>query len=346
MSDEPKDPPNPQDSVVDASEPTDAEGAGNVLPLTRFLLNEVKGLRKRKKREVERLEDGTLVLSRGRGWAHWLFGTYPIYQSTCLACLRQRREDNHERCEFEDCDCFCMQGKHWPLWALLGLEPPPGKMPEQIARRIPGNAEPDTAPRPPQRDAVSALARYGRPALFAAMTVSTLLLAVVAWEGFVPVAAGYLCTPTGVRTSGAPEPMTRPFNAAVPRGGDGAVDPGHEQPTEETAPAQEKVSHFEIGAPGLVSAGLDGGTAMAQLVQQATLMPKSPLPGQRSAPCPTGVEAVNGLCWLKLTVTPMLLKRGACENAAHYEPSEGWCQAHLAFYYPFFDTQRNAVDGQ
>jgi len=128
-------------------------------------------------------------------------------------------------------------------------------------------------------------------------------------------------------------------HAAVPR--------GHKQPTDETAPALENVSHFENGAPDLVSAGLDGGTALAQLVQQATLMPRSPLPGQRSKPCPGGaVEEVNGHCWLKLSVTPELLKAGACENSSVYEPSTGWCQAHLAFYLPFFDNRRNAVDGQ
>jgi len=88
------------------------------------------------------------------------------------------------------------------------------------------------------------------------------------------------------------------------------------------------------------SSQMQGGMALAQLLKQATLMPTSPLPFQRRAPCPDAVEAVNGLCWRK--ITPAKLETGFCEDSAFYEPSKGWCQAHMAAYRPFYgDPPRN-----
>jgi len=85
---------------------------------------------------------------------------------------------------------------------------------------------------------------------------------------------------------------------------------------------------------------------MAQRLKQATLMPTSPLPGQLSGSCPDGAEEVNGLCWLKFTLTPAQVKAGGCEASWRYEPSTGWCKAHLVCYEPCFGTRRNSVDGQ
>ncbi|HLL52228.1 MAG TPA: hypothetical protein VK447_01695 [Myxococcaceae bacterium] len=75
--------------------------------------------------------DGTVVQSMARGWALWTFKDHPITQSTCVGCFRQRSGE-HESCGFEDCDCFCVRGKLWPLWALLGLRPPEGFIPPQL----------------------------------------------------------------------------------------------------------------------------------------------------------------------------------------------------------------------
>jgi len=97
-----------------------------------------------------------------------------------------------------------------------------------------------------------------------------------------------------------------------------------------------------------VSAGLSEGLVFAQLVTQALPMPTKPLPGQLVGPCPDGVEEINGLCWGKTPLTPVQIKAGACEKWGLYEPSDGWCRAHMAGYRPHNDTRdsRNSVEPQ
>lgn len=105
MADEPKDPKPSKDSVV--------------LPFRKRW----RGKGGPPRTEAQTLADGTVVEKMGRGWALWNFAPYPIQQSTCVGCLDKRREE-HPACGHEECDCFCMVGKSWPLWALLGLGPP------------------------------------------------------------------------------------------------------------------------------------------------------------------------------------------------------------------------------
>jgi len=106
-----------------------------------------------------------------------------------------------------------------------------------------------------------------------------------------------------------------------------------------------------VCGPGLPSfansSQVQGGTAMAQLLRQATLMPTTPFPGQRSAPCPSGAVEVNGLCWIKLSFTPAQVQAGACESSSFYEPSKGSCNTHMVAYTIVFDNrQNNTVDGK
>lgn len=103
----------------------------------------------------------------------------------------------------------------------------------------------------------------------------------------------------------------------------------------------ERESAGEEGEDEALSAGLDGGTQLTKLVNQALPMPKGALHGQLTAPCPDDVDEINGLCWGKVTLTPTQVKRGACDSLRLYEPSEGWCRANHAGYRPWFGSRKN-----
>lgn len=84
-----------------------------------------------------------------------------------------------------------------------------------------------------------------------------------------------------------------------------------------------------------LTGGLDGGTGIVRLVNQASPMPTHPLRKQHAAPCPEGIDEFNGYCWMKLSLTPAQIKAGACEEEGMYEPSPGWCREHNAGYRPY-----------
>jgi hypothetical protein len=88
------------------------------------------------------------------------------------------------------------------------------------------------------------------------------------------------------------------------------------------------------------SGGLDAGTAMAELLKSAQPMPTGGLPRQQPAPCPAGTEQFNGYCWKRWPLTPELVKAGACDQPDLYEPSAGWCRAHLAGFRPWYEPRR------
>jgi len=94
------------------------------------------------------------------------------------------------------------------------------------------------------------------------------------------------------------------------------------------------------------SGGLDAGMELAEMLATALPMPKSGLLGQMSAPCPDGIEEINGYCWLLQPLTTTQVKSGVCESEDLYEPSSGWCRAHRAGYRPFRGKRRsnNVVD--
>jgi len=97
---------------------------------------------------------------------------------------------------------------------------------------------------------------------------------------------------------------------------------------------------------GMTSGGLDAGTEMAELLKGAQPMPTGGLPRQQSAPCPGGIEEINGYCWKRWPLTSEQVKAGVCDEPDLYEPSAGWCRAHLAGFRPFYGSRRtnNAVD--
>src|SRR4051794_3354214 len=97
-----------------------------------------------------------------------------------------------------------------------------------------------------------------------------------------------------------------------------------------------------------LSSGLDGGTELTNLVTQALPFPDGPVRQQLAAPCPEGIEEINGYCWLIVNFATVSVKAGACNEDGVYEPSEGWCRAHHAGYRPFRGTRRknNTVDPQ
>ena len=121
-------------------------------------------------------------------------------------------------------------------------------------------------------------------------------------------------------------------HAVTPEKPDGGTRP---EPWEAPPPEEETAS-----------GGLDAGTAMMKLLKNAQPMPTGGLPHQRAAPCPEGIEEVNGYCWRKFSFTPAQVEQGNCEDPVFYEPSAGWCRTHKAGFRPWYGRRRtpNAVD--
>src|SRR4051812_45951629 len=117
MSDNPKDPEAPKSPDVD--EPvTD----GVVLPFLKRWQRMKKRGSGAEAKLPETMEDGTTLHKVRTGWASWSVDGFPR-QRTCMNCFRERRAE-HESCELEECDCYCVDGKRWPLWAHFGPLPP------------------------------------------------------------------------------------------------------------------------------------------------------------------------------------------------------------------------------
>lgn len=60
------------------------------------------------------------------------------------------------------------------------------------------------------------------------------------------------------------------------------------------APSERGVPEEDLDAEEALSAGMDAGTAMTELLMQAIPMPRGPVPGQMAAPCPDIAEEFNG----------------------------------------------------
>jgi hypothetical protein len=54
----------------------------------------------------------------------WTAGDNPWIE-TCRECFDERTRE-HGKCFDDECNCWCMSGKQWPIWALFGLTPPEG----------------------------------------------------------------------------------------------------------------------------------------------------------------------------------------------------------------------------
>jgi len=113
---------------------------------------------------------------------------------------------------------------------------------------------------------------------------------------------------------------------------------GSGEPAASSTPAETEVP----------SAGLDGGTVLAELLTHALPLPAHGVPGQLPAPCPRSTEERSGYCWGRHVLTAEEVKDGACEHLQLYEPSPGWCHAHLMGYHPFLGTHKknNVVEPQ
>jgi len=108
-------------------------------------------------------------------------------------------------------------------------------------------------------------------------------------------------------------------------------------------------SHWEQVPPQRVSSGgLDAGTEFAEMLSTALPIPKGGISGQVAAPCPEGIEEINGYCWVLTPLTSTQVKLGLCDHDGDlYEPSAGWCRAHSAAYRPYRGKKRknnNVVD--
>jgi len=96
------------------------------------------------------------------------------------------------------------------------------------------------------------------------------------------------------------------------------------------------------------TAGLDGGTALAEALVKALPFPPHGVPGQKAAPCASGEEEFSGYCYAKYQLTANNVSRGHCESLRLYEPSPGWCRAHRLGYLPVYTGRKdnNAVEPQ
>jgi hypothetical protein len=123
--------------------------------------------------------------------------------------------------------------------------------------------------------------------------------------------------------------------------------PSQETRTPEVAPSERGLPEEDLDAEESLSAGMDAGTAMTELLMQAIPMSRGPVPGQMAAPCPDEAEEFNGYCWGKVALTSRQVKAGFCDTAGLYEPSEGWCRAHRAGYRPLRSARRrNTIEGE
>jgi hypothetical protein len=100
------------------------------------------------------------------------------------------------------------------------------------------------------------------------------------------------------------------------------------------------------GARATRSTGVPGVDADSNADQALLPMPKGGVPGQSGAPCPEGIDELEGYCWIRYSLTATQVKSGVCETDAVYEPSAGWCRAHHAGYAPYRRPRRriNVVD--
>jgi hypothetical protein len=99
----------------------------------------------------------------------WTAGDNP-WIDTCRECFDERTRE-HGKCFDDECSCWCMSGKQWPIWALFGLEPPEGS-----AYRLASidAREADTAP---VKEA--APVRHRSPVLLAGFILAALALVVM-----------------------------------------------------------------------------------------------------------------------------------------------------------------------
>ena len=99
----------------------------------------------------------------------WTAGDNP-WIDTCRECFDERTRE-HGKCFDDECNCWCMSGKQWPIWALFGLAPPEGS-----AYRLTSvdEREADTAPL-----TETAPVRHRSPVLLAGFIFAALALVVM-----------------------------------------------------------------------------------------------------------------------------------------------------------------------
>jgi hypothetical protein len=102
----------------------------------------------------------------------WTAGDNPLIE-TCRECFDDRTRD-HGKCFDDECDCWCMLGKQWPIWALFGLKPPEGSLYE-----LKSIDDRQVAPAP----GAAAPVRSRRPVLLAWLGVAALALVVLVTDG-------------------------------------------------------------------------------------------------------------------------------------------------------------------